>query len=196
MNFNPLSLLSSFGSAATSLLGGLQGYLIVGAVSGLLAASGGIWLGYNIEYGKLAKLQLADAQAQVVAVNKAIDRRTAQDAAALKAAVSDAQAQQKIVTITQTITKRIPSHDTVLVEAHACIPVALERLLRATAAEADPDSLALAPGQSDDDCADLTVADVADWFAGYAGASEANAQQLTDLQQWVRDDHAAQEAHQ
>lgn len=193
---NPLSLLSSLGSAATSLFGGLQGYLIVGAVSGLLAASGGAWVGYNIEYSKLASLQLADAQAQVLAVNKAIDRRTAQDAAALKAAVSDAQAQQKIVTVTQTITKRIPGHDTVLVEAHACIPVALERLLRATATEADPDSLALAPGQSDDDCADLTVADVADWFASYAGASEANAQQLTDLQQWVRDDHAAQETHQ
>lgn len=196
MSLNPLSLLSSLGSAATSLLGGIQGYLIVGAVSGLLAASGGAWVGYNIEYSKLAALQLADAQAQVAAVNKAINRRTAQDAAALKAAVSDAKAQQKIVTITQTITKRIPSHDTVLVEAHACIPVALERLFRATAAEADPDSLALAPGQSDDDCADLTVADVADWFAGYAGASEANAQQLTDLQQWVRDDNAAQEAHQ
>lgn len=196
MSLNPLSLLSSAAGAASSLFGDIQGYLIVGAVTGLLAASGGAWAGYRIEYGVVQARIAADAQAQVVAVTKALDRLAAEDKVSLKAAYADGQAQAKIITQTQTIIQRIPGHDTVLVEAHACIPVALERLLRAVAAEADPDSLTLAPGQSDDQCADLTVAAVADWFAAYAGSSEANAQQLTDLQAWVKDDHTAQEANQ
>lgn len=184
------TILTSVGS----FFGGIQTYLIVGAVVAVTAAAGGAYAGYRWEHGEVLKLQLAQAQFATEAATKAADSVRKQDTIALGAAVTEAKSQAQIVTRTVTITKEIPAYVTPAQDAVVCIPVGLARVLRAAAAGADPASLQLAPGQSDDACSDVTASEVAGWFSDYAGTSQANAEQLNELEltiQSLHDSYAA-----
>lgn len=189
-------ILSSIFKTATSFLGGFQTYLIVGAVSAVIAGSVGGYAGYRWELSSLDELKLADAQAQVKALNKlaSLDKETM--AVSLAAGIKEGEAQAKVKIVTTTITKEIPSHVTPIQVSRTCLSVGLMRVLRAASTGADPDSLALATGQSDDDCSDVSPVAVAGWFTDYTAASEGNAEQLNALEAWITADHAAQEANQ
>lgn len=192
MTFSPLSLLSSAGS----FLGGIQTYLIVGAVTAVVAASGGAYAGYRWELSTYEARVASDAQAVTLAVQKEANSAAAQAAVSQAFAVRDQQAKDAINVKTVTITKELPAHVTQVQVDRACLSVGLMRMLRSASTQTDPDTLSLAAGQSDDDCSDVSPVTVAGWFTGYAAASEANAQQLTDLEGWVTANHAAQEANQ
>jgi hypothetical protein len=58
-------------------------------------------------------------------------------------------------------------------------------VLDAAALGVDPDTLSLAPGQSDGSCAPVKASDLAASVAGNYGAARANAEQLTALQNWI-----------
>lgn len=193
MTFNPLSLLSSAGSAVTGLLGGIQTYLIIGTVSLAVGAAGGAWVGYRMESGKVTAIQAADAEAETQAVKLADKNRAAQNAVTLSSALNEATAQSKIVTATQTIIKEVPAHVPPQVDATVCVPFGLIRLLDASALQADPDSLGLPSGQSDGSCSPVKASALAQSVINNYGAAEANAEQLTALQAWVLADQKAQE---
>lgn len=192
MTLNPLPLLSSAASAATGFLGGIQTYLIVGAVTLALGLAGGAYAGYRWEHGALASLQLADAQAVTQAVQKEAKSAAAQAQVSLTAAVAEAGAQAQIITHTVTVTKEIPVYVTPVQDSRGCITVGLMRILRAASSQTDPDTLQLAAGQSDDDCSDVDASTLAGWFTGYSAAAEANSEQLDALEKWITDNHAAQ----
>lgn len=192
MTFNPLTLLSSAGSAISGFLGGFQTYLIAGGLALAVGAAGGAWAGYRVEASKVAAIRLADAQAQAQALQAADKSRARQDAVTLAAALKEAAAQQKVVILTQTLTREIPHYVTVQADAVSCIPIGLARVLRAAADGVDPGTLSLPAGQSDDACSDVTASEVAGWFKDYAGASQANAEQLTALQAWAVENQKAQ----
>lgn len=163
------------------------------AVGLLGAASGGAYAGYRWEHSAVLSLELADAQARSQAIQLAAKDQKAQDAVALSAAVKEAQAQTKIEVQTVTITKEVPRYVTVHQDAIVCVPVGLARFMRAAAAGTDPATVELTPGQSDDACSDVTATEMASWFSDYAGAAQANAEQLNALEQWALANHAAQE---
>lgn len=157
---------------------------------GMLAvAGGGFYAGYRWELGAYEKRVATDAVAAEQATLKALKTQQTIDAANQVAAAIDAKAQQKIVTQTITVTKEIPHyvHDTVSCPG---LTVGLARVLRGAADGTDPASLALAPGQSDDTCSDVTPSEVAGWFTGYASAARANTQQLSDLQASIKANQA------
>lgn len=166
-----------FGLPIPSLTAIKWGAIGLGALA-LLA--GGFYSGYRWELGKYETLVAADAIAKYDAVFAALKTEQAIAAKNQTAAVAAAQAQQRIVTQTVTVTKRIPTyvHDTISCPG---LTVGLARVLRGAADGTDPASLSLAPGQSDDSCSDVTPSEVAGWFAGYALAARANTQQLSDL---------------
>lgn len=181
----------SIWSTVAGFFGGIQDYLIVGAMTLVLGLAGGTYAGYRWELGAYEKLAASDAQAQTVAVQQEAASQAAQDLVGLRWSLSDQKAQDDIQTQTITLTKDIPVyvHDQIACPGPT---VGLARVLRAAAAGVAADTLQLAPGQHDDDCSDFAPTEVAGWFGAYAGASRGNAKQLNDLEGWVVDNHAAQ----
>lgn len=176
---NPLSLL-------TSALGGVWGYVAAAAVAGLLAAGGTGYVVHRMDATTLNQVKLDDAQAATKALTASLASQRRVDGLNEAAAVREAQAQQKIVTVTQTITRKVPVYVHDQVRCNSGLTVGLARILRAAAAGVDPASLSLPAGQSDDTCADLTPSEVASWFADYAAAARGNAEQLDALEAAVR----------
>lgn len=165
---------------------------LVALASALLLLSVGAYGGYRFEHGEVLKLQLADQENLTKAIQAADVVSKHEADVAVAAAVRMASRQEQIITHTVTVTKEIPVyvHDQIRCPGPT---VGLARILRAAAAGADPAALQLAPGQSDDDCSDVTPSEVAGWFTSYASAAQENTEQLTALQSWVLDDHKAQE---
>lgn len=160
------------------------------AVVGLLAA--GAYGGYRFELGKYETLVANDAKAKTAAVQEKANSDAAQAKVSLASAVADQKAQDALQIHTTTVTKEITRYVTAQEDRVVCVPVGLARIMRSAADGSDPASLGLAPGQSDDDCSDVTASEVAGWFTAYAGAAQQNAQQLNDLEAWVRANHEAQ----
>lgn len=189
-----MSLLDPIETAVAPYLTYIKLGALALAVVGLLGS--GFYAGFHWESSDLNALKTADAQAVTTAVQKEQKSSAAQAAVALAHGIAEGQAQAKIEVQTVTLTKEIPTYVPVPKDNSGCITVGLMRVLRAASSQTDPGSLQLAAGQSDDDCADITAASVAGWFTDFAGASEANSEQLNALEGWVADNHAAQEANQ
>lgn len=165
-----------------SFFGGIQTYLIVGAVMLVIGNIGGAYVGYRWEHGEVLKLQLADAKYVSDQIKAVSLLQQDQDAITLDTAVSaqkqfDDQHQHFI-----TLTKEIHDHVTPLQDARSCISVGLARSLRAEADGSDAGALQDALGQSDDDCSDATATEVAGWFKAYAEAANHDALQLNLLE--------------
>lgn len=180
-------------TAITGALGGIQTYLIVGAITAAISLGAGAYAGYRWEHGKLLELQLANAKFTTQQVQLKADGDTRQFKVALKAAVAEAHAQGKLEAKTVKVKERILIYVTKKQDASVCgLTVGLARILRASAEGSDPGALALASGQSDDDCSDVTPSEVAGWFASYAGISNQNAEQLNALEAETIANHEAQ----
>jgi len=169
-----------------SFLNGLWGYVLLGVSC---AAAGG-YATYHFEESKVLAVQLADAKDYAAALdlqNKAVKSA---DAESLKAAVAEAAAQQKIVTVHQVITEKVPVyvHD----KALPCIPFGLVRVLDASVLQTGPDALPLPAGQSDDACAPVDANALAQAILANYSAAEGNAEQLTAVQGWITAQKAAQ----
>lgn len=192
MTLNPLPLLSSAASAVTGFLGGIQTYLIIGAVALAVGGAGGTWVGYRIESGKVAAIQTTLAQAQTQVAQHGARIIAVEDKVGLDFALAhqtiDDHITLQVATNSQEITLYV--HDKISCPGPT---VGLARVLRAYADGIDPANLSLAPAQSDDDCSDVSASEVASWFNAYAGVARQNAQQLTDLQGWVLANQKAQE---
>lgn len=179
---NATSIFKTALGSVGSFFGGIQTYLIVGAVSAALAFGGGIWLEHGLEQGVINGMKLADAKYvsdQITAVAKL---QQGQDKITLDAAIGAQKAFDDLHVRYVTLTQEITPYVTPVQEAKSCLTVGLARSLRADADGSVDEVLQLAPGQSDDDCSDVTEAEVAGWFKAYAEASEHNAQQINLLE--------------
>lgn len=148
-----------------------------------IATVGSSYVTHRVDVAKLQALELQYAQAETKAVEQAKAVQAAEDKVSLDAAVAEAAAQQKIVTVTQTITKEVVRH----VKDHSdCITYGLVRVLDAGVYGADPDSLPLPAGKSDDACAPVTASSLATAILNNYGLARANAEQLNALEAWVK----------
>ena len=158
----------------------IQSALLGVAFGALVTAVGTAALTHKLDAAKYERLVAAQATANARAVNKALVQQRTIDARNASAAAAESFAQGKLQAETVTITQRIP----VYVHETSCpggLTVGLARVLRGAADGTDPGSLALAGGQSDDTCSDVTPAEVAGWFTAYAGAARQNSEQLDAL---------------
>ena len=103
----------------------------------------------------------------------------------LKVAVDEAKAQQQIATKTEIVVKEVPKY--VPVASKCAVTIGFLRVLDAAVHGVDPANLPLPAGKSDESCADLDARALAVAVVrNYRDVCQANAQQLTSLQVWVR----------
>lgn len=175
----------------TWILGGGWKWLLGGLVAAGIAIWAGLWLHHYHDLEAQAA-RVPGLEARITADRSAAKAQAKIDTQNHDASEKAAQAQQKIVVQTRTITERIPVyvHDTISCPG---LTVGLARVLRAAADGTDPADLPLASGQSDDDCSDVTSSEVAGWFTSYAEAARGNTQQLSDLIASVKANEAVKE---
>lgn len=144
----------------------------IGAVIAILV--GDFYFGYHYR-------ALGEEKAIAVAEAQAITRQKAQDQITLDAALADAKAQQHIVTVTQTIIKKVPIY---VQKTDAC-PVSLgyTSVWNLGVAGADQSNAA---GQSNATPSGLTAVDALNNAIVNYSTYHQVAQQLTDLQAWVK----------
>jgi hypothetical protein len=157
--------------------------LIGAGLLALLLVVGTAVITHKVDSAALLQQQKDWQMAQTKAVEEAKALQAAQDKVSLDAAVAEAAAQQKIVTVTNTITREVPSH--VQATAHGCITVGFVRVLNGAILGNGTADLSYAAGQPDDACADTDPRTLAlNIVANYAAAA-GNAEQLGGLQDWV-----------
>lgn len=135
----------------------------------------------QIDAGKIATIQAADAKAQAAAISQAAEIQKAQDALSLKDQAAETGAQAKIVTRTVTLIQKVPTYVTPAQDARGCISWGTLRVLDAAALGVDPGTLQLPAGQSDDACSAVKASDLASSVAGNYGTASQNSEQLNAL---------------
>lgn len=161
-----------------SFFNGLWGYVLLGVA----CVAAGAYGCYRIEEPKILAVQLADAKDYAAALDLQRRAQKAADDASLKAAVAEAEAQQKIVVRMITLTKEIPAH--VSNDSH-CITYGLVRVLNAAAGQTSVDAVPGTSGKPDVACAPVTWRSFAEDITDDYGHANANAEELTALQGWV-----------
>lgn len=154
-------------------------YLMIAAAIFIAGAT----VAHKIDKAQLLTLQLSYAKAQQTAVEKAMAEQSVEDKIALDAAVTEAQAQQKIVTQTVTLTKTV---DHYVKDDSTCITWGLVRLLNAASQGGDPNTVPIPTGKSDDACAPVSARALAANVVGNYAAARANAEQLNALEATIR----------
>ena len=160
---------------------------LVLSIAGILsAAAGAAWVTHSIDEAAYLKLEAKYKDAEVKAVEAAKAEQARMDAVSLDRAVKEAQAQQQIVVRTNTITKEVPVH--VPLTSSCAVTVGFLRVLDAAVLGIPAEQLPLPAGQSDGSCAATDARSLASAVVtNYVGTCQANAEQLTQLQAWVRD---------
>lgn len=163
---------------------GLKLIAILGVVVGLLGS--GAYVEHKIDLGTLNALKASYAQAEAQALSEAASRQKSIDddsAAADKQALAVSAA---LAASLQDQLARIPSHVTVIKGPGNCITYGLLRVLDAAVYGSDPASLHLPAGATDATCSRVDAVALAQIVVGNYGKFKLTAQQLTELQAWVR----------
>lgn len=154
------------------------------AVVAVLSASSSAWVTREVYTGKIAKIELAQADALIKAQKFGQVLQRGLDQVAISSAATQGIAQEKILIQTVTLTKEIPIY---VPDNSTCITVGLVRVLDAAAAGADPAALDLAAGESNETCAGFGWHALAESITGNYGRARQDAAQLTGLQEYVRE---------
>lgn len=161
-------------------------WLILGVIGAMaVSAVGGAFSMHKVDNAALLKVEDGYKDAQLKAVQAAKDAQKREDDVSLKAAVDEAAAQTKIVTVTETITREVPIH--VPAKSSCAVTVGFVRVLNGAVFGNGTADLSYAPGQSDGACAPLDARTLASSIVGNYATCSANAEQLTALQRWVGD---------
>lgn len=170
-------------SLVTGALGGIWGYVAAVAIAAIMAGSVTGYVVHRMDDATINSMKLADSQVQVKAVQLAEKMQATEDKEDLDAAVSEAAAQQKIITQTLTVTKEVQVHVPDTSHCNNGPTFGLVRMLNAAAAVGpDPDTFPTTAGQSDDSCAPVSWRNFTQDLANDYGAGRQNAEQLNALE--------------
>lgn len=176
-----MNLISTALKTTGSFLGGIQTYLIVGAVSAALAFTGGAYVQYRMDQGAFKGLQLDHANELIAAKDLAATDQHNKDLINQKSAVDQAKAQGDIALAEYKAHERNHVHVTPHQDNVICVSVGLVRVLNAAVFQTDPAAVQLAPGQSDDACSDVKASVLSDAVVEWLYTGHKNAKQLNDL---------------
>jgi hypothetical protein len=160
-------------------------WLLVGIVLAVAVAG---WRGYEFGYDR-SEAKHAVAALEQAKVVQALERRIA--AITAEASRAAEEHQQQVQVVTRTIVRRIPVYVTPKIDRDFPLPWIFVRLHDASAQRVDLPAIPFATGQSDDAPSDITISRASTVIAENYGAADANAQQLADLQEWLRQQQAA-----
>ena len=157
-----------------------------------IAFGGGLYVAHHWDAGDVAALQTRiatiqrdDARAKTEALAIAADRMRRADAISLQSAVAEAASQHRLADQKSLIAKEVRRHVASDISYRLCIPFGLVRVLDAASLGADPDTLSLPAGRSDDTCAPVAADALAENVAANYATARANAEQLNALQAWI-----------
>lgn len=179
MNLNLASLFNLKGLLVALGVGLVAGSVLSGVVVHKVDQAS-----YAALQSRYDKRELAWGQAVQKAKDDAARTQKAQDDATLAHAITEAQAQERIVTRTQTIIQKVDHYVT---DRSTCITYGLIRVLDAAATGRDPESLQLPAGQSDDACAPVDAPTLARSVVANYGVARQNAEQLDGLIAYERE---------
>lgn len=165
--------------------------LVLAGLASIATAVGAGYGVYRIEEGRIAEIELADANAKAAASDKAGKIQFEQDQITLGDALKNAQAQTKIVTQTKTLIQKVPVYVTQEVDRAFPLPCGFVRLHDAAALGVPPSEISLPAGKSDGDACPVTASFAATIIVQNYGAYSLTTSQLRDLQDWVNQESVA-----
>lgn len=169
----------------TSKLAGPIGIGLAVVLAICLAVSRGQVTGLRLQ---LADLKLSNASELAQAIEASSRDQAARDKISLTTAVAEAEAQRQIITRTVTLTQKVPTYVSPETDSRICVPYGVVRLLDAAALQTSPDAFPLPTGQSDESCSPIEASALAKGIIeNYLNVCDANAEQLTQLQIWVKE---------
>lgn len=142
---------------------------------------------YNALQSRYDARELAWVKQKGEAEKRAAALQKAQDDVSLAHAVSQAQAQERVVYRTQKVLQEVPHYVTPAQDARGCVTYGLVRVLDAAALGVDPGTLQLPAGKSDDTCSPIAPSALASSVAGNYGVAWQNAEQLDGLIAYEKD---------
>lgn len=161
----------------------LKSLLISAAVSALLSGFG-VWkITHDLNEARVARLVKNYAEAEQRALAAQQRQIIAWNTANLEAAVSEGNAQLVILRQITDTKLEVPRYVTI---HHPCLSFGFIRVLDAAGLGVSPDSLPLPAGVTDDTCAPLDPAAVAQAIIANIGDARANAEQLNALSALTR----------
>ena len=150
------------------------------------------WCPVCVGWGPGANTKItAYADAEKAAQARARTVEAHQAAVTAQAATHDTVAQTVIVTQTRTIIKEVPTYVTAATDARFPLSVGFVRLHDAGALGLDMPLVTDRAGQPDGSASSVPPSGLAAIIASNYGQCRADAQQLADLEQWVRDEGMA-----
>lgn len=152
---------------------------LVATLAGTVA---GAWGMAKFKNGEIASIELAHAEEKHQAFMAGRARQLASDAATRTISDDFHVTNVAIIRRTQTIQKEIPIY---VQDDATCITWGLVRVHNAAAAGADPNTLDIAAGQSNETCAGIGWHQLTETIVGNYGKYHEVSDQLTHLQDWV-----------
>ncbi len=156
---------------------GLPAWALVLIALGVGAVAGA-WGMAQVMNGRLAAQQVVQEKAKLEAFRRGAAVQEGVDKAVIRVGGKAALAQQKVVTRTIKIREEIPIY---VKDSSTCITVGLVRVFDAAVHGVDPAALDLAPGESNDTCAEIGADTLADAIVANFGIAHENAAQLDGL---------------
>lgn len=168
-------------------LAGWKGYAALGAAMLIV----GFGSGWTVRDWKAGADATRAAKAETKAAVRVIYRERAQADVTSRVGAAAAKAQIEIRYRTETLIKEVPVYVTVEADRQCVVPVGFVRLHDAAAAgSAIPEPA----GVADDAPSGVALSAIAATVAGNYGDYQAVSRQLTDLQDWVRQQQAVTNA--
>lgn len=157
---------------------------ILCVVVGLIGS--GAYVEHKVDLGTINALKASYAQAEATALQEAATRQKKLDDDSAQADKDALVAATTLTASLQDQLARIPNHVTVIKGPGNCITYGLLRVLDAAVYGSDPASLNLPAGKSDGSCSGVDAPTLARIVVGNYGKYKLTAQQLTELQAYVR----------
>lgn len=166
----------------------LGGCLLIGAAGG--------WYATRVYYTReIAQTALAQQKAIVKASNDASAAQASADKITHDRDVANAAAQQKIRTVTNTITREVPVYVTAKTDAAFPLPCGFIRLHDAAAAGVEPAAISIPAGKSDGDGCDVAASAAATIIAQNYGLALGWQADLRAWAGWYTDQKANYDAY-
>ncbi len=179
---------------ALGSLSSVWGYVAIGAVSAVIAASSVGYITHQLDNDTYLALQLKDAKAATAIAEQTTEAVTAEKNIEIAevsdvrdAAIAEAARQPVLVTRIRNVITTVPTFISPAVNTRTCIPNGFVELLnnaiRAGNSEDGTATPTLASGQSNDSCTASDVSDLAEQIIGsIIIPASANAEQLNALE--------------
>lgn len=161
--------------------------LVIASVAAFaLGFTGGYTYAWSRQEATIQRMRADEAKRQTAAVEAALAHERATRKITESVESSAAAVQERVRIVYRTITRKIPVHVTPEIDRRYPLPCGLVRVLDASAAGVDPDQVSCGPGVADDAPSDVTASEAGQNIAGNYGDARHNAEQLSALQDWVR----------